>query len=59
MPDVVDKNKAVLTFLANYSDIQNSPIFINFINAKNDTIQFLTSFFLKRPTVIPQFEIGF
>ena len=43
MPDVVDKNKAVLTFLANYSDIQNSPIFINFINAKNDTIQFLTS----------------
>lgn len=43
MPDVVDKNKAVLNFLTNYSDIQNSPIFINFINAKNDTIQYLTS----------------
>lgn len=43
MPDVVDKNKAVLTFLANYPEIQSNPVFINFINAKNDTFQFLTS----------------
>jgi len=39
----VDKNKAVLTFLATYPDIQTNPIFVNFINAKNDTIQFLTN----------------
>jgi len=38
----VDKNKAVLSFLATYPDIQSNPIFINFVNAKNDTIQFLT-----------------
>ena len=43
MPDVVDKNKAVLSFLANYPEIQSNPVFINFINAKNDTFQFLTS----------------
>ena len=39
----VNKNKAVLDFLTGYPDIQTSPIFVNFINAKNDTIQFLTN----------------
>lgn len=43
MPNVVDKNKAVINFLATYPDIQKSPLFVNFINASNDTIQFLTS----------------
>ena len=39
----IDKNKAVINFLATYPDIQKSPLFVNFINASNDTIQFLTS----------------
>ncbi len=43
MAETIDKNKAVLEFLATYPDIQTDPLFINFINAKNDTIQFLTS----------------
>ena len=40
---MVDKNKAVLDFISTYEGITTSPIFINFINAKNDDIQFLTS----------------
>ena len=43
MADAIDKNKAVINFIASYPDIQTNPLFINFINAKNDTIQFLTS----------------
>ena len=43
MANAIDKNKAVLEFLATCPDIQTVPLFVNFINAKNDTIQFLTS----------------
>lgn len=38
----VDKNTATLEFIASYPDIQSNPLFVNFINAKNDNIQFLT-----------------
>lgn len=38
----VDKNKATLTFITNYPGITTSPIFVNFINAKDDDVQFLT-----------------
>lgn len=38
----IDKNKAVLNFLTTYPGIQTSPIFVNFINAKDNNIQFLT-----------------
>ena len=38
----VDKNKATLNFIATYPGIATSPIFVNFINAKNDDIQFIT-----------------
>lgn len=50
----VDKNKAILDFIATYTGIATSPIFVNFINAKDDNIQFLTSsneVFLNRPFV--------
>lgn len=40
---MVDKNKATLDFLASYNDMHSSPIFVNFINAKDDDVQFLTS----------------
>lgn len=40
---MIDKNKAVLDFITTYTGITTSPIFINFINAKNDDIQLLTS----------------
>lgn len=40
---MVDKNKAILDFITTYTGITTSPIFVNFINAKNDDIQFLTS----------------
>ena len=43
MPEAIDKNKAVIEFITTYPDIKTNPLFINFINAKNDTIQFLTS----------------
>lgn len=39
----MDKNQATLNFIATYSGISTSPIFVNFINAKDDDIQFLTS----------------
>ena len=39
----MDKTKAVLTFIATYEDIEKSPIFVNFINAKNNDVQLLTS----------------
>lgn len=38
----MDKNRATLNFLATYSGIETSPIFINFINAKDNDVQFLT-----------------
>lgn len=39
----MDKNKATLDFLATYSGIETSPIFVNFMSAKDDDVQFLTS----------------
>ena len=38
----VDKNQAVIEFLALYPNIQDIPLFFNFINAKDNNIQFLT-----------------
>lgn len=40
---MVDKNKAILDFLATYTGIATSPIFINFINAEDDDVQFMTT----------------
>ena len=40
---MVDKNQAVIDFLATYEDIQNNPLFFNFINAKDSNYQFLTT----------------
>lgn len=39
----MDKNKAVLDFITTYSGIETSRIFINFINAKYDDVQLMTS----------------
>lgn len=39
----MDKNKATLDFLATYAEMATSPIFVNFMNAKDDDVQFLTS----------------
>lgn len=39
----VDKNTATINFLVTYPDIQANPLFVNFINAKDNNIQFLTS----------------
>lgn len=39
----IDKNQAVVDFLMTYEDIQTIPLFFNFINAKDNNIQFLTS----------------
>lgn len=38
----VDKNTAILDFIATYTGISTSPIFVNFINANDNDIQFLT-----------------
>lgn len=38
----VDKNKATLNFITTYPGITTSPIFMNFINAKDDDVQFIT-----------------
>lgn len=38
----MDKNKAVLDLLITYTGIETSPIFINFINAKDNDVQLLT-----------------
>lgn len=40
---MADKNKAILDFISSYPDIANSPIFINFMNAKDNDVQFMTS----------------
>ena len=39
---MVDKNTATINFLATYSGFTTSPLFVNFINAKDNNIQFLT-----------------
>lgn len=39
---MVDKNTATLDFIATYPDVQTNPLFVNFINAKDNNIQFLT-----------------
>lgn len=38
----IDKNQAVIDFLCSYENIQSNPLFFNFINAKDNNIQFLT-----------------
>ena len=38
----VDKNKATLNFIANYPGINTSPLFVNFMKANNDDVQFIT-----------------
>lgn len=38
----VDKNQAVIDYIITCPTILNSPLYFNFINAKNDTNQFLT-----------------
>lgn len=40
--NVVDKNQAVITYLSQCPKIQNSPLYFNFVNAKDDTNQFVT-----------------
>ena len=39
----MDKNKAILDFIAVYPGISTSPVFVNFMNATDDDIQFITS----------------
>ena len=39
---MVDKNQAVIDYLIQCPSILNSPLYFNFINAKDDTNQFLT-----------------
>ena len=39
----MDKNKAILDFITTYEGIETSPIFINFINARDNDVQFMTS----------------
>lgn len=38
----MDKNEAVITYLLTCPSIQNTPLYFNFINAKNDHTQFIT-----------------
>ena len=40
---MIDKNKAVIDFLITCPAIQNSPLYFNFINAKSDNKQFVTT----------------
>lgn len=37
----MDKNQAILNFIVGYEGIATSPIFVNFINAKNNDVQFI------------------
>lgn len=39
----VDKNKAVISYLLQCEDIYNSPLYFNLIDAKDNTIQMLTT----------------
>lgn len=50
----VDKNQAVIEYLLQCQDIYNSPLYFNLIDAKNNTIQILTTAedkFLSRPYI--------
>lgn len=38
----IDKNQAVINYLIQCPTIQNSPLYFNFINAEDDTNQFVT-----------------
>lgn len=38
-----DKNQAVINYILQCSQIQNTPLYFNFINAKDNTAQILTS----------------
>ena len=37
-----DKNTATLNFLVTYPDMQTSPLFVNFMDAKDNDVQFIT-----------------
>lgn len=39
----IDKNVAILDFITTYDAIMHSPIFVNFINAKDNDVQLVTS----------------
>ena len=39
---MIDKNQEVINYLIQCPQILNSPLYFNFINAKDDTNQFLT-----------------
>lgn len=50
----VDKTKAILDFITTYSGIEQSPIFVNFISAKDNDVQVVTDDnekYLNRPFV--------
>ena len=38
----VDKNTATLNFLMEYPDMQTNPLFVNFMNATDNDVQFMT-----------------
>lgn len=40
---MVDKNKAVINYILQCPQIQNTPLYFNFINAKDNTAQIITS----------------
>lgn len=40
--DNIDKNQAVIDYIVQCPTIQNSPLYFNFINAEDDTNQFIT-----------------
>ena len=40
---MVDKNQAIINFLINCPSISSNPLFFNFINAKNDNKQIVTT----------------
>lgn len=39
---MIDKHQAILDFIRTYSGIATSPLFVNFINAKDNDVQFVT-----------------
>lgn len=47
----MDKNQAVINYLLTCPSIQNTPLYFNFINAKNDHTQFIT---VSNDTIINQ-----
>lgn len=42
MPNTVDKNQAVIDFLIQNEDLQNSSLYFNFVNASDDDKQIVT-----------------